>query len=82
MYEKREMDQSSIRDQYLIAQVQREIATIVGPSNVNTDATLLHEQSADWSWISQYLKYKSLPLPTADLYVRPCPSGLTRKGAQ
>jgi len=71
VYQKREIDQSSIRDQYLIAQVQREIASVVGPEHVNTDATLLHEQSADWSWISQYLKYKSLPVPTADIYVRP-----------
>ena len=71
MYEKQETDQRIIRDEYLIDQVQREIATVVGPSNVNRDATLLHEQSADWSWISQYLKYKSLPVPTADLYVCP-----------
>jgi hypothetical protein len=56
VYEKQETDQRVIRDEYLIDQVQREIATVVGPSNVNTDATLLHEQSADWSWISQYLK--------------------------
>ena len=71
MYQKRDVDQGSIREQYLIAQIQREIASVVGPENVNTDPGLLHEQSADWSWISQYLKYKSLPVPTADLYVRP-----------
>ena len=71
VYQKREIDQNSIREQYLIAQVQREIASVVGPANVNTDATLLHEQSADWSWISQLLNYKSLPVPTADIYVRP-----------
>ena len=71
MFEKQDTDQRIIRDEYLIAQVQREIASVVGPGNVNTDATLLHEQSADWSWISQYLKYKSLPVPTADLYVSP-----------
>ena len=71
MYQQRELDQTTIRDQYLIAQIQREIVAIVGPDNVNTDADLLREQSADWSWISQYLCYKSLPIPTADLYVRP-----------
>ena len=71
VYQQRELDQTTIRDQYLIAQIQREIAAVVGTENVNTDADLLHEQSADWSWISQYLRYKSLPVPTADLYVRP-----------
>jgi alkyldihydroxyacetonephosphate synthase len=71
VYRESELSQASIRDQYLIAQIEREIAAIVGVDNVNTDAALLHEQSADWSWISQYLRYKSLPVPTADLYVRP-----------
>lgn len=71
LYQQRELNQSAIRDQYLVAQIQREIAAVLGAENVNTDSDLLHEQSADWSWISQYLRYKSLPLPTADLYVRP-----------
>ena len=71
MYQREDLSQSKIRDEYLIAQIQREIAAVVGSENVNTDADLLHEQSADWSWISQYLRYKSLPVPTADLYVRP-----------
>jgi len=71
VYQREDLTQSTIRDQYLIAQIQREIAAVVGSENVNTDADLLHEQSADWSWISQYLRYKSLPVPTADLYVRP-----------
>ena len=66
-----QLSQEVIRDQYLIAQVEREIAAIVGPENVNTDKDSLFDQSADWSWISQYLRYKSLPIPTADLYVRP-----------
>ena len=65
------MSQSQIRDRYLIAQIEREIAAVVGVENVNTDQAMLHEQSADWSWISQFLRYKSLPLPHADLYVRP-----------
>ena len=71
MYQQEELSQGTVRDQYLIAQIQREIGAVVGLENVNTNPDLLHEQSADWSWISQYLRYKSLPVPTADLYVRP-----------
>ena len=65
------MSQETIRDQYLIAQIEREIASVVGVKHVNTDSAALFEQSADWSWISQYLRHKNLPIPTADLYVSP-----------
>ena len=71
MYQPQGTTQGVIRDQYLLAQVEREIAAIVGGQNVNTDPQSLAEQSSDWSWISQYLKYKSLPPPTADIYVSP-----------
>jgi hypothetical protein len=49
VYRQGSSDQQSIRSQYLIAQIAREIAAVVGVDNVNTDAALLHEQSADWS---------------------------------
>lgn len=65
------LNQQLIRDRYLINQIQREIAAIVGAENVNTEHEKLYEQSSDWSWIAQYLKYKNLPIPTADLYVAP-----------
>jgi alkyldihydroxyacetonephosphate synthase len=44
---------------------------VVGAEAVSTSPLALAEQSADWSWMSQYLRYRDLPLPTADVLVRP-----------
>lgn len=68
-------DSQQIRDRYLIKQIEREIAAIVGAEHVNTDPALLHEQSSDWSWISQHLNMIKAPVPTAELYVAPGTAG-------
>jgi alkyldihydroxyacetonephosphate synthase len=44
---------------------------VVGAEAVSTSPLALAEQSADWSWMSQYLRYRDLPLPTADVLVLP-----------
>jgi alkyldihydroxyacetonephosphate synthase len=59
------------RRPYVIGQLARDLAAVVGADNVSTDAAALAEQSADWSWMSQYLRYRELPLPVADVVVRP-----------
>ena len=61
----------SVRERYLIKQVEREIAAVVGVEHVNTDPALLHEQSSDWSWIAQHLNHRKMAVPTADLFVEP-----------
>lgn len=64
-------DQNQIRAQYLVDQIRREIAAIVGFENVSIDQELLQQQSSDWSWISQHLKYRNLHTPAADIYASP-----------
>jgi alkyldihydroxyacetonephosphate synthase len=64
-------EQSEIRAQYLVDQIRREIAAVVGNENVSIDQLLLQQQSSDWSWISQHLKYKNLHIPSADIYASP-----------
>lgn len=59
------------RRDYLLAVVTRNLASIVGPENVSTDATVLQNQATDWSWMSQYLRYRELPQPAADIAVFP-----------
>ena len=66
-----DLGQPEIRDLYLIKQIQREIAVVVGVEHVSTDPAILHEQSSDWSWISQHLNLNKLPVPTADIYASP-----------
>jgi alkyldihydroxyacetonephosphate synthase len=56
---------------YLVGQLARDLAAVVGAEAVSTSPLALAEQSADWSWMSQYLRYRDLPLPTADVLVRP-----------
>lgn len=64
-------EQNQIRAQYLVDQIRREIAAIIGIENVSIDQALLQQQSSDWSWISQHLKYKNLQTPSADIYASP-----------
>ena len=64
-------EQTEIRAQYLVDQIRREIAAIVGSENVSIDQVLLQQQSSDWSWISQHLKYNNLKIPSADIYASP-----------
>jgi alkyldihydroxyacetonephosphate synthase len=59
------------RRPYVLGQLTRDLSAVVGPDHVSADPDALTEQSADWSWMSQYLRYRDLPLPTADLVVRP-----------
>jgi alkyldihydroxyacetonephosphate synthase len=59
------------RRPYVLGQLARDLASVVGAPHVSTDDDALTQQSADWSWMSQYLTHRQLPLPTADLVVRP-----------
>jgi alkyldihydroxyacetonephosphate synthase len=56
---------------YLLGQLARDLAAVVGTDHVSTSPAALAEQSADWSWMSQYLRYRDLALPAADVVVRP-----------
>lgn len=51
--------------------LRHELAGVVGDDAVTDDAGALDEQAADWSWMAQHLRLHDLPLPTADLAVRP-----------
>ena len=59
------------RRSYVASQLTRDLSAVVGRDNVSTDPTDLAGQAADWSWMSQFLRYRDLPLPTADVMVRP-----------
>jgi len=56
---------------YVLGQLARDLSAAVGAANVSTEPGALAEQSSDWSWMSQFLAYRNLPLPTADVVVRP-----------
>jgi alkyldihydroxyacetonephosphate synthase len=56
---------------FVVGQLTRDLSAVVGTDHVSTQAAELAEQSADWSWMAQYLRYRDLPLPTADVVVRP-----------
>ncbi len=60
-----------IRRRYVIGLVARELADAVGPEHVSVDPKDLEAQADDWSWMSQYMRYKNLPHPTADIAVHP-----------
>ena len=57
--------------QCVIGLVARELADAVGPDHVSADPKDLEAQADDWSWMSQYMRYKNLPHPTADIAVHP-----------
>ena len=59
------------RSPYVLGQLARDLSAVVGPDHVSTDAAAAAEQAADWSWMSQFLRYRGLPLPVADVVVRP-----------
>ncbi len=56
---------------YVLGQLARDLGAAIGQAHVSAEPADLAQQSADWSWMSQYLRYRNLPLPTADLVVRP-----------
>ena len=56
---------------YVLGQLARDLSAVVGPDNVSTEPAALAEQAADWSWMAQFLRYRDLPLPVADVVVRP-----------
>src|SRR5690606_2409404 len=56
---------------YLRGHIHRELAAVVGSEYVSDDPVLLQSHAHDWSWMSKFLLYKSLPLPAADIAVRP-----------
>lgn len=59
------------RRPYVLGQLTRDLSSVVGADHVSTDSAALAEQSADWSWMSQFLRYRELPLPVADVVVWP-----------
>jgi alkyldihydroxyacetonephosphate synthase len=56
---------------FLLGQLARDLGAVVGSEHVSTDPGDLAAQSADWSWMSQFLQYRGLSLPVADVVVRP-----------
>jgi alkyldihydroxyacetonephosphate synthase len=60
-----------VRESYVIGLVERELAAAVGAEFVSTDPKILEGQASDWSWMSQYMRYRDLRHPTADLCVQP-----------
>ncbi len=56
---------------FVVGQLARDLGAVVGTDNVSTEPAALTEQSADWSWMSQFLRHRDLPLPVADVVVRP-----------
>lgn len=59
------------RRPYVLGQLARDLRGAIGHDRVSTDDGLLSGQAADWSWMSQFLRMRDLPLPTADVVVRP-----------
>lgn len=59
------------RRPYVVGQLARDLGGVVGADAVSADADARSSQAADWSWMSQFLRMRDLPLPTADLVVRP-----------
>lgn len=59
---------------YVLGQLTRDLAAAVGHEHVSSDASVVTEQATDWSWMSQFLRYRDLPLPTADVAVWPATS--------
>jgi alkyldihydroxyacetonephosphate synthase len=56
---------------FLLGQLARDLSGVVGAEQVSTDDQALTEQAADWSWMSQFLTYRGMALPVADVVVRP-----------
>jgi alkyldihydroxyacetonephosphate synthase len=56
---------------FVLGQLTRDLGAVVGWENVSTDEAALSEQSADWSWMSQFLRHRDMALPVADVVVRP-----------
>jgi len=55
----------------VLGQLARDLSAVVGTDHVSTDAVDLAQQAADWSWMAQFLRHRDLPLPVADVVVRP-----------
>jgi alkyldihydroxyacetonephosphate synthase len=55
----------------VLGQLARDLSAVVGAEHVSTDVGDLAEQAKDWSWMSQFLRYRDLQLPLADVVVRP-----------
>lgn len=56
---------------YLVDQLVRDLSGVVGAANVSSDPAELTDQAADWSWMAQFLRYRGMELPVADVVVRP-----------
>lgn len=60
-----------VRRRYVLGLVERELASVVGNDHLSTHPKDLTAQADDWSWMSQYMRYRDLPHPTADIAVHP-----------
>jgi alkyldihydroxyacetonephosphate synthase len=56
---------------FVLGQLARDLSAVVGAEHVSTELADLAEQATDWSWMSQFLRYRDLQLPLADVVVRP-----------
>lgn len=59
------------REAYVRSLIGHDLIAALGPERVSDRPEDLQLQASDWSWLSQFLRYKSLPLPAADLLGRP-----------
>lgn len=56
---------------FVVGQVAREFAAVVGPEHVTRDPETLQRHASDWSWSSKYMQYVGLDVPAADIAVSP-----------
>ncbi len=59
------------RRAYNLHLLAHELRDALGADNVSVDPEDLAAQAADWSWMSQLYRLHDLPLPAADVVVRP-----------
>lgn len=64
-------DTGGARRAYVTGQMARDLGAAIGYEHVTTERTDRVAQAADWSWMSQFLRQRDLPLPIADVVVRP-----------
>ncbi|WP_051899098.1 FAD-binding oxidoreductase [Sciscionella sediminilitoris] len=65
------MSEKDARLRYRHQTLRHELGAVVGHERVSSDAEELREQAMDWSWYARYLEYRDIPVPTADVVVRP-----------
>lgn len=66
-------------DDFLVGQVERELAAAVGSNHVSRDDAELQTLAGDWSWVSKYLQFRGMSVPAADLAVHPATTAEVRR---